>query len=186
MRRLVMNLNKAMLIGRLTRDPEMRYTQSGTAMTRFGLATNRYGTGPDGERKEFTDFHNIVAWNQGRRNLAEICAQYLHKGSLVYVEGRLQTRSWEGQDGQKRTTTEINANDVQFLESRGAASAGGGGEAAVADDEFAATGSKPDAAAPAAAAPAAAAPAAPAAAAPAGGGAAPAGGEEIDPDDIPF
>ncbi|MDP9325449.1 MAG: single-stranded DNA-binding protein, partial [Candidatus Dormibacteraeota bacterium] len=110
-----MNLNKAMLIGRLTRDPEMRYTSSGTAMTRFGMATNRYGTGPDGERKEFTDFHNIVAWNQGRRNLAEICAQYLHKGSLVYVEGRLQTRSWEGQDGQKRTTTEINAQDVQFL-----------------------------------------------------------------------
>jgi len=129
-----MNLNKAMLIGRLTRDPEMRYTQSGTAMTRFGLATNRYGTGPDGERKEFTDFHNVVAWDQGKRKLAEICAQYLKKGSLVYVEGRLQTRSWEGQDGQKRTTTEINANDVQFLETRGS---GGGGAEAVSDDEFA-------------------------------------------------
>lgn len=113
-------LNKAMLIGRLTRDPEMRYTPNGTAVTSFSIATNRYGVGPDGERKEFTDYHNIVAWNQGKRQLAELCAQYLHKGSLVYVEGRLQTRSWEGQDGQKRRTTEVNASDVQFLEPRGA------------------------------------------------------------------
>lgn len=113
-------LNKAMLIGRLTRDPEMRYTPNGTAVTSFSIATNRYGVGPEGEKKEYTDYHNIVAWNQGKRQLAEHCAQYLHKGSLVYVEGRLQTRSWEGQDGQKRRTTEINANDVQFLEPRGA------------------------------------------------------------------
>jgi single-strand DNA-binding protein len=162
-----MNLNKAMLIGRLTRDPEMRYTQSGTAMTRFGIATNRYGTGPDGERKEFTDFHNVVAWNQGKRNLAEICAQYLKKGSLVYVEGRLQTRSWEGQDGQKRTTTEINAQDVQFLESRG--SAGGGGGEAISDEEFAPT---PGAAASATAG--------------ASASAATQDGQDIDPDDIPF
>ena len=172
-----MNLNKAMLIGRLTRDPEMRYTQCGTAMTRFGMATNRYGTGPDGERKEFTDFHNVVAWNQGKRNLAEICAQYLHKGSLVYVEGRLQTRSWEGQDGQKRTTTEINANDVQFLESRGAG--GGGGGAPVADDEFQPTSGG---------APAGAGEPAAEGTGGAGGAAAPgaASTEEIDPDDIPF
>jgi single-strand DNA-binding protein len=162
-----MNLNKAMLIGRLTRDPEMRYTQSGTAMTRFGIATNRYGTGPDGERKEFTDFHNVVAWNQGKRNLAEICAQYLKKGSLVYVEGRLQTRSWEGQDGQKRTTTEINAQDVQFLESRG--STGGGGGEAISDEEFAPT---PGAAASATAG--------------ASASAATQDGQDIDPDDIPF
>ncbi|HEX4622104.1 MAG TPA: single-stranded DNA-binding protein [Myxococcaceae bacterium] len=159
-----------MLIGRLTRDPEMRYTQSGTAMTRFGIATNRYGTGPDGERKEFTDFHNVVAWNQGKRNLAEICAQYLKKGSLVYVEGRLQTRSWEGQDGQKRTTTEINANDVQFLESRGSGGGGMGSSEAIADDEFAPT---PGAGAPAAAA------------APTGASG-PQDGQDIDPDDIPF
>jgi single-strand DNA-binding protein len=163
-----MNLNKAMLIGRLTRDPEMRYTQSGTAMTRFGIATNRYGTGPDGERKEFTDFHNVVAWNQGKRNLAEICAQYLKKGSMVYVEGRLQTRSWEGQDGQKRTTTEINAQDVQFLESRGSGGGGGGAEA-ISDDEFAPT---PGAGA--------------GTPAPAGAAAAPHEGQDIDPDDIPF
>ena len=114
-----MSLNKAMLIGRLTRDPEMRYTPSGAPVTTFSLATNRYGQGPDGEKKEYTDYHNIVVWNIGKRNLAEISGQYLHKGSLVYIEGRLQTRSWEGQDGQKRKTTEINATEVQFLEPRG-------------------------------------------------------------------
>jgi len=112
------NLNKVMLIGRLTRDPEMRYTPSGQPLTSFSIATNRYGGGADTERKEFTDYHNIVAWNIGKRSLAEIVAQYTRKGSLVYVEGRLQTRSWEGQDGQKRRTTEIVANDVQFLDGR--------------------------------------------------------------------
>jgi len=113
-----MNLNKVMLIGRLTRDPEMRYTPSGSPVTTFSLATNRYGQGTDGEKKEYTDYHNVVAWNIGQRKLAELCGSYLHKGNLVYVEGRLQTRSWEGQDGQKRKTTEINATDVQFLEPR--------------------------------------------------------------------
>ena len=118
-----MNLNKVMLIGRLTRDPEMRYTPSGSPVTSFSLATNRYGQGPDGERKEYTDYHNVVVWNIGKRNLAEITGQYLHKGSLVYVEGRLQTRSWEGQDGQKRKTTEVNATEVQCLEPRQAPAA---------------------------------------------------------------
>ena len=112
------NLNKALLIGRLTKDPEMRYTPSGTAVTNFSIATNRWSSGPDGERREFTDYHNIVAYNAGKRNLAEIVAQYTRKGALVFVEGRIQTRSWEGQDGQKRRTTEIIANDVQFLDSR--------------------------------------------------------------------
>src|SRR5438270_856971 len=120
------NLNKALLIGRLTKDPEMRYTPSGTAVTNFSIATNRWSTGPDGERKEFTDYHNIVAYNAGKRNLAEIVAQYTRKGALVYIEGRIQTRSWEGQDGQKRRTTEIIANDVQFLDSRSTAPAGDG------------------------------------------------------------
>lgn len=115
-----MNLNKVMLIGRLTRDPEMRYTPSGAPVTTFSLATNRYGQGPDGEKKEYTDYHNVVAWNIGRRNLAELAGQYLKKGSLVYIEGRLQTRSWEGQDGQKRKTTEVNATELQFLEPRSA------------------------------------------------------------------
>jgi len=113
-----MNLNKVMLIGRLTRDPEMRYTPSGAPVTSFSLATNRYGQSTDGEKKEYTDYHNVVVWNIGKRNLAEIAGQYLHKGSLVYVEGRLQTRSWEGQDGQKRKTTEVNATEIQFLEPR--------------------------------------------------------------------
>jgi single-strand DNA-binding protein len=113
------NLNKALLIGRLTKDPEMRYTPSGTAVTNFSIATNRWSTGPDGERKEFTDYHNIVAYPIGKRNLAETVAQYTRKGALVFVEGRIQTRSWEGQDGQKRRVTEIIANDVQFLEPRG-------------------------------------------------------------------
>ena len=115
------SLNKVMLMGRLTKDPEMRYTPSGQPVTSFSIATNRYSSGTDGERKEFTDYHNIVAWNIGKRNLAQQVADYLRKGSLVYVEGRLQTRSWEGQDGQKRRATEVVANDVQFLEPRGAA-----------------------------------------------------------------
>ena len=106
-----MSLNKVMLIGRLTRDPEMRYTPNGQPVTSFSLATNRYASGPEGERREFTDYHNCVAWNIGKRNLAELIGQNLKKGSLVYVEGRLQTRSWEGQDGQKRRSTEVIVND---------------------------------------------------------------------------
>ena len=120
------SLNKVLLMGRLTRDPEMRYTPGGQPVTSFSIATNRYTAGTDGERKEFTDYHNIVAWNIGKRNLAEQVAQFLHKGSLVYVEGRLQTRSWEGQDGQKRRATEVIANDVQFLEPKGAGGSMGG------------------------------------------------------------
>ena len=113
------SLNRVMLIGRLTRDPELRYTPSGTAVCNLALATNRYGTDPSGERREFTDYHDVVVWNQGNRKLADLCGQYLQKGRLVYVEGRLQTRSWDdAQSGQKRYKTEVNANDVQFLDSR--------------------------------------------------------------------
>ena len=99
------SLNRVMLIGRLTRDPELRYTPSGTAVCNLALATNRYGSDPaTGERKEFTDYHDVVVWNQGTRKLAETTAQYLQKGRLIYVEGRLQTRSWDdAQSGQKRT-----------------------------------------------------------------------------------
>jgi single-strand DNA-binding protein len=111
-----------MLIGRLTRDPELRYTPSGTAVCNLALATNRYGTDQAGERREFTDYHDVVVWNQGNRKLADLCGQYLQKGRLVYVEGRLQTRSWDdAQSGQKRYKTEVNANDVQFLDGRQAA-----------------------------------------------------------------
>jgi len=114
------SLNRVMLIGRLTRDPELRYTPSGTPVCNIAIATNRYGQDQSGERREFTDYHDIVAWNQGNRKLAELCAQYLQKGRLVYVEGRLQTRSWDdAQSGQKRYKTEVNASDVQFLDSRG-------------------------------------------------------------------
>jgi len=120
------SLNKVMLIGRLTRDPELRYTPSGTAVCNLALATNRYGQDQSGERREFTDYHDVVVWNQGNRRLAELCSQYLQKGRLVYVEGRMQTRSWDDtQSGQKRYRTEVNANDVQFLDSRQDAGAPG-------------------------------------------------------------
>lgn len=119
------SLNRVMLIGRLTRDPELRYTPSGTPVCNLGVATNRWGSDASGERKEFTDFHDIVVWNQGNRKLAELCGQYLQKGRLVYVEGRLQTRSWDdSQSGQKRYKTEVNATDVQFLDSRQDGAAG--------------------------------------------------------------
>jgi len=142
------SLNRVMLIGRLTRDPELRYTPSGTPVCNLAIATNRYGQDQNGERREFTDYHDIVAWNQGNRKLAELCAQYLQKGRLVYVEGRLQTRSWDdAQSGQKRYKTEVNASDVQFLDSRGdtpADAAVGAGVASGAAPEPAAVGGDVD------------------------------------------
>lgn len=110
------SLNKALLIGNLTRDPELRYTPTGTAVCTFGLATNRQWTTEEGEKREDAEFHNIVCWTR----LAEICAEYLKKGSQAYVEGRLSTREWEGQDGQKRRMTEIIAESVIFLSGGGA------------------------------------------------------------------
>lgn len=104
-------LNKVMLIGRLGADPEVRYTQSGTPVANFRLATN-YSVKRGEEWVEETEWHKVVAWNK----LAEICSEYLKKGMLVYVEGRLKTRSWEDQDGNKRWTTEILVKDVQMLE----------------------------------------------------------------------
>lgn len=98
------SLNKVLLIGNLTRDPELRYTPSGTAVCTFGLATNRSWAPSDGgERQEETEYHRIVAWAK----LGEICSQLLFKGRKVYVEGRLQTRKWTGQDGNERETTEV-------------------------------------------------------------------------------
>lgn len=111
------DLNKVMIIGNLGKDPEMRFTASGTPVTSFSIAVNRTYPGSDGERHEETEWFSVVAWNK----LAETCNQYLVKGKRVYIEGRLQTRSWEGQDGQKRYRTEVVANDVIFLDSRTAA-----------------------------------------------------------------
>jgi single-strand DNA-binding protein len=99
------NLNQVCLIGRLTRDAGTRITPSGQPVTSFSLATNRYASGPDGER-EFTDYHNIVAWNIGKRTLADEAAA-LRKGAQVYVEGRLRTRSWVTQDGSNRYRSEV-------------------------------------------------------------------------------
>ena len=112
-------LNKVMLIGRLGSDPEIRYTQDGTPVANFSLATDSPVKKGDQWESE-TEWHRIVAW----RRLAEICSEYLSKGRLVYVEGRLRTRSWEDRDGNKRWTTEIIARDIQMLESKTA-----GGEA---------------------------------------------------------
>ncbi|MFN8639948.1 MAG: single-stranded DNA-binding protein [Dehalococcoidia bacterium] len=116
-------LNKAMVIGHLGADPEMRYTANGNAVTTFNVATSRQFSGPDGERREETEWFRVVTWNR----LAETCSQYLSKGRLVYVEGRMQTRSWEGQDGQKRYTTELIAQEVKFLGGRDGGGGGGGG-----------------------------------------------------------
>jgi len=99
----VRSLNKVMLIGNLTRDPNLRYTPSNTAVCSFGIATNRSWSTEDGQAEERTDFHNLVAWAK----LAEICEQILRKGDKVYVEGRLQTRDWKSDDGTERRVTEI-------------------------------------------------------------------------------
>lgn len=97
------SLNKVLLIGNLTRDPELRYTPSGTAVVTFGLATNREWSDQSGQRQEDVEFHNVVAWNK----LAEICSQLLYKGRKIYVEGRLSTRNWTNQEGQERRVTEV-------------------------------------------------------------------------------
>lgn len=105
------SLNRVQLIGNLTRDPELRYTPNGTAVCSFGIATNRNWTTDAGEKKDEVEFHNIVAWNK----LAELCSQFLTKGGKVFVEGRLATRTWQGQDGQQRNKTEIVISDMILL-----------------------------------------------------------------------
>lgn len=109
-----------MLIGNLTRDPNLRFTPNGTAVCSFGLATNRSWTSSDsGEKQERVDFHNVVAWGK----LAEICGQLLHKGDKTYVEGRIQTRDWKTEDGAERRITEIVIDNMMLLNSRGGYSA---------------------------------------------------------------
>ena len=107
------SVNKVILIGNLTRDPELRYTPQGHAVCTFGIATNREWIS-NGEKQEAADFHNIVSWNK----LAELCSQLLSKGAKTFVEGRLQTRSWEGDDGVKRYKTEIVINEMVVLSSK--------------------------------------------------------------------
>ena len=120
-------VNKVILVGRLGRDPEVRYTPSGTAVANFSIATSEQWTNKDGEKQERTEWHKIVAW----KRLGEICGEYLHKGSQIYIEGRLQTRDWEDRDGNKRYTTEVVAQNMQML-----GSAGKEGRAETTDERF--------------------------------------------------
>jgi single-strand DNA-binding protein len=127
-------LNKVMIIGNLGRDPEMRYTPSGKPVTSFSLACSRSWISSDGERREETEWFNVVAWG----NLAEICNQHLSKGQQVYVEGRLQTRSWEDNNGQRHFRTEVVANEMIILGNRAGydANAGEGDYVSVDDNLF--------------------------------------------------
>lgn len=117
---MAMSLNKVQLIGNLTRDPEMRQIPGGQVVASFGMATNFRWKDQNGQLQDKPEFHNIVAW----RKLAEICGQYLRKGSKVYIEGRIQTRDWEGEDGTKRYRTEIVADSMIMLDRKGDAPVG--------------------------------------------------------------
>jgi len=108
----MLTLNKVMIIGNVGTDPEMRFTPNGNPVTSFRVATNWVYTTPEGERKQETEWFTVVAWNR----LAENCNQFLTKGQRVYAEGRLRTRTWEGQDGQRRSRSEVIANRVLFLD----------------------------------------------------------------------
>ena len=120
------SVNKVIIVGNVGRDPELRYTQSGQPVASFSIATNERFKDKDGNWKDRTEWHRIVAWAR----LAEICGEYLRKGSQVYVEGRIQTRDWEDKEGNKRQTTEIIALGMQMLGRRG----GDGGGPSVSDD----------------------------------------------------
>lgn len=129
----VRSLNKVMLIGNLTRDPNLRYTPKGTAVCSFGVATNRSWSSSDGgDKQERVEFHNIVSWAK----LAEICGQLLHKGDKVYLEGRLQTREWKGDDEQTRRTTEVVIDNMILLRSAGGYSGSQGDDSDDIPDEL--------------------------------------------------
>jgi single-strand DNA-binding protein len=162
-----MSVNKAILVGRLGRDPETRFTSGGQAVANFSVATDHAYKDKNGERQKRTEWHKVVAWGK----LAEIVQKYLKKGSLIFIEGRIETREWQDKEGQKRYSTEIIANEMRMLGSKSDGSGGGGsrssgsgddfeGHAAPADDSFGG-GSH----------------------APSGGGG---GGPEISDEDIPF
>ncbi|HZM17543.1 MAG TPA: single-stranded DNA-binding protein [Candidatus Krumholzibacteria bacterium] len=127
------SVNKVILLGNLGADPELRYTNSGTAVANFRMATNERWSDKNGTAQERTEWHNIVAWGK----LAEICGKYLKKGRSVYVEGRLQTRSWDDQAGNKRYTTEVVAQVMQMLGGRGGDSPEGEWSARPAPEESA-------------------------------------------------
>jgi len=138
-----MDLNKVMIIGRLTRDPELRTIPSGASVCQMGVATSYvYTNQTTGQKVEQTEFHNVVLW----RKLGEIAAQYLKKGNQVYIEGRLQTRSWDGKDGLKRNRTEIIADNMIMLGSKNSPSTGSGpsaGYSSPATQGYAAPAAKP-------------------------------------------
>ena len=157
-----MSVNKVILVGRLGRDPETRYTGSGQAVANFSVATDESYKDRNGERQKRTEWHKIVVWGKQ----AEIAQQYLKKGSLIFIEGRIQSREWQDKEGQKRTSFEIVANNFRMLGGRGdtaAAGAGAGGGSRSADDDFGAPHSGGEE--------------------PMGGGG---GGPEISDEDIPF
>jgi single-strand DNA-binding protein len=114
------SLNKITIIGNVGNEPEMRFTPNGKPVTSFSVATNWVYTSPEGERRQETEWFSIVAWNR----LAEQCNQFLAKGKLVYAEGRIHTRTWEGQDGQQHSKMEVIANRVIFLDKKGAGATG--------------------------------------------------------------
>jgi len=118
-----MSVNKVILVGRLGRDPETRYTGGGQAVANFTMATDESYKDRNGERQKRTEWHRITAWGK----LAEICQQYLKKGTMVYIEGRIQSREWQDKEGQKRTSYDIVANTMKMLSSRADAAAAGGG-----------------------------------------------------------
>ncbi|MEK7557334.1 MAG: single-stranded DNA-binding protein [Patescibacteria group bacterium] len=126
-----MDLNKVMLIGRLTRDPESRTTPQGVTVCNFSLATSRTWKDDQGNTQDRTEFHNIVAW----RRLGEICAQYLAKGRQIYLEGHLETRNWEDQNGQKRYRTEVIADNMIMLGNKGDSTKSAGADRGASSDQ---------------------------------------------------
>ncbi len=163
-----MSVNKVILVGRLGRDPETRYTGGGQAVANFSVATDESYKDKNGERQKRTEWHKIVVWGKQ----AEIAQQYLKKGSLIFIEGRIQSREWQDKEGQKRTSFEIVANNFRMLGGRaeGAAAGGGGGTARSGGDEFESHAAPADDSYSGG-----------------GGGGAPAGaGPEISDEDIPF
>jgi single-strand DNA-binding protein len=125
-------INKVILVGNLGADPEVRYTQSGTAIANFRVATTETWKKPDGSKEEKTEWHRVVAWNR----LGEICGEFLNKGSRVYIEGKIETRKWQDKEGKDRYTTEIVAREMKMLSARGAGDGGNSGNSGGSGRQF--------------------------------------------------